>query len=207
MSYAKPHRNHAHGPPPVPLGLPAMSGDVLGREKPSGPADPAGPAEPVVPVDSASFRRALGRFATGVTVVTGLDEAGAPIGATVSAFSSLSLDPPLILFCLVNESATLASVMATKSCAINILSESQERTSRLFAGRTVDWALVEHERAENGVPVLTGCLATIQTQVQATYPGGDHAIVVAMVTAISTTDGKPLVHHQGEYSSLVGIGP
>lgn len=170
-------------------------------------SDPLGTTGEPLPVDGNAFREALGRFASGVTVVTGLDGQGGPIGATVSAFSSVSLDPPLILFCLANDSATLACVTATRDCAINILAENQEAVSRAFANRTLDWDGIACTLAGNGVPLLTGCLATIEARVQAVYPGGDHCIVVAMVTRIAAHDGKPLVHHLGEYSGLTGIGP
>lgn len=157
-----------------------------------------------LPVDGDSFRRALGHFATGVTVVTGIDAKGGPIGSTVSAFSSVSLDPPLILFCLSNTSATLTGVTENPDCAINILAEDQEAVSRAFATRQVDWSGVASRHGENGVPLLAGCLATIEARVEAVYPGGDHSIVLAMVTGITIRDGKPLVHHQGAYSSLIG---
>ncbi|MEM8915204.1 MAG: flavin reductase family protein, partial [Pseudomonadota bacterium] len=86
-------------------------------------------------VDEADFRSALGRFASGVTVVTSLVGNTSPIGATVTAFSSVSLDPPLVLFCLTSESATFTAIKETGKCAINILAEDQEHLSRAFSQR------------------------------------------------------------------------
>lgn len=153
-------------------------------------------------VDEADFRSALGRFASGVTVVTSLVGNTSPIGATVTAFSSVSLDPPLVLFCLTSESATFTAIKETGKCAINILAEDQEHLSRAFSQRLVDWNSVNATPGENKVPLLDGTVATIEAEIQDIHPGGDHSIFVALVTRVETTDREPLLHHRGAYAAV-----
>lgn len=160
--------------------------------------------QPSVPmsVDQRSFRKALGCFATGVTVVTTLHpDSKAPAGVTVSAFSSLSLDPPLVLFCLGNKTSSIDSFKSNGHFAINVLSETQRDLSIRFASRSEDkWAGMEWETGLGGVPLLSGCLATLECKLVNTIEGGDHLIFVGEVQNLTHQEGgAPLVYFRGAY--------
>ena len=154
-------------------------------------------------IDSDLFRAVLGRFASGITVITACDANGTPHGMTVSAFSSLSLDPPLSLVCVAND-ATMAPVLAsTETFAVNVLSAGQEAMSRRFAGKVDDrFAGVGYHDGELGDPVLEDVLAWMQCRVTARHPAGDHVIVVGQVEHASAADGKPLLYYRGGYATL-----
>ena len=153
-----------------------------------------------------SFRKTLGLFPTGVTVIAGIDPNGARFGATVSTFTSVSLDPPLILFCLTSGSETLAQLLQSGQCAINFLSEDQEDISQIFAERKIDWTKPKLENAD-GMPRLAGCLAYLEGDVHASYPGGDHEIVVIQIKKALVRGGRPLIHHRSAYSRLIDVWP
>ncbi|MEX2181253.1 MAG: flavin reductase family protein [Gemmatimonadaceae bacterium] len=151
-------------------------------------------------VDPSLFRAALGRFASGVTVVTARDDDGRDVGMTVSAFSALSLAPPLILLC-VDHGASVAPVLdRTMHFAVNILAADQEPISRRFAEREVDrFDGVPFTRGRQGIPLLDGALAHIECRTEARHPGGDHTILVGEVVATTVRDGEPLIYHRGGY--------
>lgn len=155
------------------------------------------------PVSPAQFRQALGHFASGVTVVTVRD--GATLtGTTVSAFSSLSLDPPLVLVCLSHDSASHDLIRRAGRFAVNILSAEGEGLSRQFAGRGPDkFAGVDYRIGVSGAPLLAGAAATIECRLAAQHPGGDHTIFVGAVLAVSADDAaRPLLYHRGRYNLL-----
>lgn len=154
--------------------------------------------------DPIKFRNALGAFATGVTIVTGLDQTGAPVGATVSSFNSVSLDPPLILFSLDHKSETLQPLKDTGRCLVNVLAEEQQDLSNKFAvSGKASWDDVEFETWDSGCPVLPGALAHFECSVFATHPGGDHVIFIGQVERYEISDnGKPLLFHGGRYGRL-----
>ncbi len=154
-------------------------------------------------IDRDLFRAVLGRFASGITVVTARDAQGTPHGMTISAFSSLSLDPPLVLVCVGND-ATMAPVMAnTETFAVNVLSDSQEALSRRFAGKIDDrFAGVGYTDGELGDPVLDDVLASLQCRVVARHPAGDHVIVIGRVEQGAARDAKPLLYYRGGYAQL-----
>jgi flavin reductase (DIM6/NTAB) family NADH-FMN oxidoreductase RutF len=139
----------------------------------------------------------MGQFATGVAVVT----TRGPAGLTTNAFSSLSLDPRLVLVCLDLESRTLAAVREHRRLAVNVLSKSQEELAVTFSGkaahvrkfRDLDW----HEEA--GVPVLDGTVAWVAGPVLELVPGGDHVIAITSVEAGDASGGDPLLFHDGAY--------
>jgi flavin reductase (DIM6/NTAB) family NADH-FMN oxidoreductase RutF len=139
----------------------------------------------------------MGQFATGVAVVT----TRGPAGLTTNAFSSLSLDPMLILVCLDLDSRTLAAVREHRRLAVNVLSASQRDIAVKFAGKTahtekfqdVSW------RDEAGVPVLDGTVAWVAGQVLELVPGGDHVIAIAAAEAFDAPSGEPLLFHDGAY--------
>jgi flavin reductase (DIM6/NTAB) family NADH-FMN oxidoreductase RutF len=125
------------------------------------------------------------------------------VGVTVSAFSSLSLDPPLILMCLDRRISNLESFLAGP-VAVNVLSDSQSDLSNRFASKHDDrFAGVDHAPGENGAPVLAGCLAVIECDVHEIVPGGDHEILVGAVTRLTQVEGaRPLLYFRGGYHAL-----
>jgi 3-hydroxy-9,10-secoandrosta-1,3,5(10)-triene-9,17-dione monooxygenase reductase component len=155
-------------------------------------------------VDARKFRDTLGRFPTGVAVVTATGPHG-PAGLTTNAFSSLSLDPPLVIVCFERDSRTLPIVRESRRFAVNILRAGQEDLARLFAGKAPHpekFEAVTHQ-VEHGVPVLDDALAWLVCDLEALHPGGDHEIGVGRVTALGhDTSGAPLVFHDGEFRTL-----
>ena len=165
----------------------------------SAPDPTGGPA-----VDPDTFRSALGRFATGVTVVTTVDGAGRDHGMTVSAFCSLSLDPPLVLVCIDHTASLHGVLRAGLPLAVNVLAAGQEPLSRRFAGGEPGdrFAGVGFERAANGAALLEGALAALECRIEALHPGGDHTIVVARVQHAATHDRRPLLYYRSGYATL-----
>jgi flavin reductase (DIM6/NTAB) family NADH-FMN oxidoreductase RutF len=152
------------------------------------------------------FRRGMGRFATGVTVVTSVDPAGQPVGTTASAVTSLSLDPPLLLVCLDWGSLTLAAVRSHGAFVVNVLTACQRHLSANFArrGLAAAWDGVEHRPGPTGSPRLEGVLAALECTVEHQFPGGDHEIVVGRVREVETSaaGAAPLVYWRGSYVPL-----
>lgn len=158
--------------------------------------------EPFMSLDTRSFRKTLGCFATGVTVVTTLiPEAKEPVGVTVSAFSSLSLEPPLVLFCLGNGTSSMESFKTFGHFCVNILSEHQRDLSIRFASRSEDkWQGVSWSAGASGVPVLAGCLASLECSLVNVVDGGDHQIFIGKVEKMKHQEGgSPLVYFRGSY--------
>ncbi len=154
-------------------------------------------------IDQDFFRAVLGRFASGITVITTHDASGAPHGMTVSAFASLSLDPPLVLVCIGNDT-TMAPVMAhATSFAVNVLADSQEALSRRFAGNVGErFAGVGYVDGELGDAVLDDVFASMQCRIVARHPAGDHVIVIGHVQQAAARDAKPLLYYRGGYAQL-----
>lgn len=151
-----------------------------------------------------NFRDALGSFPTGVTVVTSLDEGASPIGVTVSSFTSVSLDPPLILFCLDHRNANLQAFKNAHHFAINVLSAEQEDLSVRFSCRIDDrWKGVTFETWESGAPIFPGCLANLECRTVDRHESGDHLIVIGEVIRLASRMGDgPLIYFQGSYRRL-----
>ncbi|EME71810.1 actinorhodin polyketide dimerase [Paramagnetospirillum caucaseum] len=144
----------------------------------------------------------MGCFASGVTVVTTLTlDTRGPVGVTVSAFSSLSLDPPMVLFCLGNSTSSMEAFKAFGHFAINILSEHQRDLSIRFASRSEDkWQGVARTEWTSGVPILTGCLASLECSLVKVIDGGDHQIFIGKVEKLKHQEGgSPLVYFRGSY--------
>lgn len=155
-------------------------------------------------IDPATFRSSLGRFATGVTVVTARDRRGVDHGMTVSAFCSLSLEPPLVLAC-VGEDASLSPILGeVEQIGISILSSDQEDMSRRFADReeTTRFEGVAFTRGENGVALLDEALTHLECRVVRRHREGDHTILVAEVNRATTFPGRPLIYFRGGYGQL-----
>jgi len=154
-------------------------------------------------VDGASFRRALGQFATGVTVVTTRDAAGQPLGLTVSAFCSVSLAPPLVLVCIDHRSEANRGLRESGVFAVSVLGEGQEEVSRRFAEPGA--SKLEgfgFESGRFGLPLVPGALAHVECRVRSFHEEGDHAVWVGEVRGATARPGRPLLHHAGGYRRL-----
>lgn len=154
-------------------------------------------------VDPSSFRSVLGRFASGVTVVTIRDAGGADHGMTVSAFCSLSLMPPFVLICVEKGASMYDALAHSTRFAVNILESKQEEIARRFAEEHPDrFAGVGFTRGLTGAAILDDCLATVECDVLSRHPGGDHTIVIGSVIGAATREGRPLLYYRGGYAML-----
>jgi flavin reductase (DIM6/NTAB) family NADH-FMN oxidoreductase RutF len=154
-------------------------------------------------VSQSAFRAILGRFATGVTVVTTRDRRGRDIGMTVSAFASLSLEPPLVLIC-VDHSASIYNQLSKATHFIaNILSEGQEAIARRFAESTSNrFDGIGYERGQSGIAVLLDVLGYVECEVVARHEAGDHDIIIGSVESGVANEGKPLLYYRGGYAQI-----
>ena len=154
-------------------------------------------------VSKDEFRRAMGSFTSGVNIVTTRSEENVRLGITVSAFSSLSLEPPLILICIDKRASIHDHLKEGRYFAVNILAEGQEDLSARFASRDVDrFNGIECAEGACGSPLIEGALAHIECRVVAAHPGGDHTIYVGEVESTRVNDGNPLAYFRGRYSRL-----
>jgi 3-hydroxy-9,10-secoandrosta-1,3,5(10)-triene-9,17-dione monooxygenase reductase component len=162
----------------------------------SNPFDPEWTAS----FDSARFRQVLGYFPTGVTVVTAGTPDG-PVGLAIGSFASLSLDPPLVLFCAGRTSTTWPRIRDAGAFCVNVLAEDQEDVCRVFAGRGTDkFAGIGWRPSLVGAPVIQGCLASIDCRIEEVHEGGDHDIVIGRVVELELhRQGGPLVFFRGGY--------
>jgi len=143
----------------------------------------------------------LGHFATGVTVVTSMTTDRRPVGLAVNSFTSVSLEPALVAFCVGVTSSTWPTVRATGAFCVNILAEDQEAVSRVFASHGVDrFSGLGWKPAPSGAPILADVLAWVDCTVEAEYEAGDHRIVVGRVRELDLLhEGRPLVFYRGGY--------
>jgi flavin reductase (DIM6/NTAB) family NADH-FMN oxidoreductase RutF len=149
------------------------------------------------------FRAALRSFAAGVTVVTTRDREGRPSGLTASAFTSVSLDPPLVLVCVDHAATAHPDLRDRGWFAINVLRREQEALSRRFAVSGGDkFRGVPCHEGRTGLPLLDDALATLECRIVDTHEAGDHTIFIGQVESASVADGRPLVHFHGGYHSL-----
>jgi flavin reductase (DIM6/NTAB) family NADH-FMN oxidoreductase RutF len=161
-------------------------------------------------IDSAAFRQTMGCFTTGVAVVTAQDAALGAIGLTINSLTSVSLDPPLVLFCLDKSAVLHKPFRRAKHFALNLLSEGQEDVSRHFADRHHHaapknmWEKPKEEGAWQGCPILRGTLGWVLCRPQAFHKGGDHTIFVGEVIDLHKRAGakEPLVYFHGRYRDL-----
>jgi flavin reductase (DIM6/NTAB) family NADH-FMN oxidoreductase RutF len=155
------------------------------------------------PVTSEEFRRACGRFATGVTIATVMDSQGVPHGLTVSSFTSVSLSPPLVSICLGHAVSLIDLFREANYFGINILTESQRHLSDRFARKGHDrFQGVAWNPGETGVPLIVDVLAAIECQVEQRIPVGDHDIFVGRMMATRVAEAAPLLHFAGAYRKL-----
>lgn len=155
-------------------------------------------------IDDRLFRNAMGRFATGVTVITTEFE-GRPYGMTANAFVSVSLNPKLVLVSIGIHAHMHKRLEQTKRYAVNILASNQQALSALFAGQRKEETEIEFDILDQ-LPVLQGTIATITCNVVGEHQAGDHTLFVGEVTDIRLNEGEPLLFSQGTYRELTALG-
>ena len=150
-------------------------------------------------LDSKFLRKTLGKYSTGVTIVTSIDNDGIPIGMTVNSFTSVSLLPALVLWCIDKKQPSYNSFMNAEGYAVNILSKDQNDICYKFASQldnkfqNVDWKI-----SENGFPLLKNSLAWFDCKKWNYYAGGDHEILVGEVTSFDSFELEPLTYWNGQ---------
>ena len=161
------------------------------------------PDEHVLGPAAPEFREVLGHFATGITVVTALDD-GEPVGLAANSFTSVSLDPPLVLFCPAKTSSSWARIERAGRFAVNILDETQEEVCRVFATPGEDrFSQVAWHPSPNGSPLLDEVHAFLDCVTHSVHDGGDHWIVVGRVLDLGLdADAGPLLYYRGRYGRL-----
>ncbi|ABS64495.1 flavin reductase domain protein FMN-binding [Parvibaculum lavamentivorans DS-1] len=154
--------------------------------------------------DIRKFRNALGWFATGVAVITTRVKGGEPFGITVNSFSSVSLDPPLVLWCLDKKSDTLAAFEQATHFTVNVLREEhQDLSARLARKGDHSLAGMDVREGESGSPALAEALAHFECEIEARHDAGDHVIMVGRVVKFDyVEEGRPLLYHRGAYQML-----
>jgi flavin reductase (DIM6/NTAB) family NADH-FMN oxidoreductase RutF len=155
-------------------------------------------------VTDVQFREALKNFPGGVTIVTGYDQDGNPTGATVSAFCSLSLVPPLILVCLTNRSRSISGIRERRGFVVHFLSSDQTDLARRFASDNTDkFAGVQYKLTPEGLPYIEECPARLECDLHTEYPGGDHIILVGSVkSAYGRDEYEPLLYARRNFFKL-----
>lgn len=148
-----------------------------------------------------ALRNAFGRFATGVTVVTAATSSG-PIGMTANSFTSVSLDPPLVLWCAARSSARYAAFAEAKHFAIHVLGAHDKALALAFAKREDAFENVDLDYTELGIPVFDQCLARFECTTQQIHDAGDHALIVGQVRSASLREGEGLVFSQGSFGQF-----
>jgi flavin reductase (DIM6/NTAB) family NADH-FMN oxidoreductase RutF len=155
-------------------------------------------------LDQDEFRSVLGRFASGVTVVTVADKRGRDYGITVTAFSSLSLEPPLVLVCIDHDASILPALAGATHFVVNILAAHQEAIARRFSVPEAEQRFegLGFTRGQNGAALLEDVLASIECRVVQSVVGGDHTIFIGETEAASVRQDTPLLYYRGGYSQL-----
>lgn len=161
------------------------------------------------PLDIAALKKAFGSFATGITVVTTRDGAGNPVGITCNSFSSVSLNPPMVLFSLARTAFSLSSFLSAHHFGVSVLSAGQEAISARFATPSSDkWAGVSWHAWERGSPVITGAVAGFECRKTAVHEGGDHLIFVGEIERMEARpDRTPLVYLRSRYGHFAPQDP
>jgi flavin reductase ActVB len=156
-----------------------------------------------------AFRNAMARFASGVTIVTTKNRGGQPLGFTASAFSSLSLSPPLLLVCLQKDADSYDSFMEAEHFAVSILAHGQDYIARRFATKAIDkWQdtpTVPGDKTR--LPLIDGASAQTECLMLDRVDGGDHTILIGEVISAASTDAEPLLHFNRQFGRFVGEGP
>lgn len=155
----------------------------------------------VGPQTERDYRSALGRFGTGVTVITCADADG-PVGITANSFSSVSLDPPLVLWSMARSSRRYSRFAGARHMAIHVLGAGQEVLAHGFARGVGAFDMVDWSPGQGGVPLIDGCLSRFECDVHATHEGGDHVIYVLRVLRATLNEGGPLLVFGGSYGGF-----
>jgi flavin reductase (DIM6/NTAB) family NADH-FMN oxidoreductase RutF len=159
-------------------------------------------------MDPIALRNALGQYATGVAVVTTLDSQGRPTGLTVNSFASVSLDPPLVLWSLAQNSTCMAAFEACSHFAVNVLTAEQVALSNRFATTGLDrFADLAWTPGLGGAPLLPQVGAVFECRTEARHPGGDHTIFIGRVERFSHGEVPPLIFHAGRYCARTELPP
>lgn len=155
-------------------------------------------------IDPDTFRSVLGRFASGITIVTTHDAEGRDVGMTVSAFCSVSLHPPLVQACIDRAASAYPALEKATRFAVNILASDQEALSRRFAAVDSEHRFdgIGYVRGENGLVLLEDALAHLECHVVARHAAGDHTLFIAEVERASARDARPLLYYRGGYAQL-----
>jgi len=154
-------------------------------------------------IDSKEFRNALGQFATGVTVITTLDSNGNKAGMTANSFSSVSLEPMLVLWSLAKTAKTFDTFNQADRFAIHVLNADQQAISNQFASRCGDrFDGIQYTKGHGGVPVLADYSAVFQCEIESRFEGGDHIILLGRVIDFDNKCQAPLIFHGGQYADL-----
>ena len=155
-------------------------------------------------LDSWDFRQAVGVFTTGVTVVTSCDAEGVRYGLTANSFTSVSLEPPLVLFCAYQRALSLEGLIRSGHFAINVLAADQEEIAKRFARPAEDkFAGLNWRVGILGDPLLDRCIAHIECTIENRHPSGDHDIVIGRVHRVKFYAGEPLIFHRSRYGTVV----
>ncbi len=155
-------------------------------------------------IDPDTFRSVLGRFASGITVVTTRDADQRDVGMTVSAFASVSLRPPLVSICIDHAASMFAALRATTHFGVSILASDQEALSRRFAAMESSHRFdgIGYERGESGVLLLDDALAHVECRLVASHEAGDHTVFIGEVERAAARDARPLLYYRGGYAQL-----
>lgn len=155
-------------------------------------------------LDLRALRHALGLYTTGVTIITTRAPDGRHIGVTVNSFTSVSLDPPLVLFCLSNWSTLLDAFQSGDHFAVNVLAKGQQELSNRFARPSLnDWIGLKYRESEHGCAILASTLGSLECARDAVHPAGDHVILVGKVLRFDiAAAAEPLVFYQGSYGTF-----
>jgi flavin reductase (DIM6/NTAB) family NADH-FMN oxidoreductase RutF len=154
-------------------------------------------------IDPSQFRQLLGRFATGVTILTVATPDGQPLGMTANSLASVSLHPPLVSVCVDREAEMHDAILSAPQFVVNVLAGPQEALARRFADKHEDrFDGIGYHLTPDGLILLDGALAHVECERHAHYPGGDHTIVVGRVIGGATGDGRPLLYYRGGYAAL-----
>ena len=155
-------------------------------------------------LDSLDFKQAVGVFTTGVTVVTICDTEGTRYGLTAISFASVSLEPPMVLFCVAHSAPSLEGLIRSQHFAINVLASDQEEIAKRFARPAQDkFAGLDWRVGVLGDPLLDRCIAHIECSLDARHPTGDHDIVIGRVHRVKFYAGEPLIFHRSRFGTVV----
>jgi len=156
-----------------------------------------------MPIDQQEFRRVLGHFAAGVTIITAVGDDGTPYGLTATAFTSVSLDPPLVLVCVVKRSESHPHFHTSRVFAVNFLATDHEHLSRRFAVSGGDkFSELGIRVGVTGAPVLSEALGHLECKTVEIVEAGDHTIFLGQVEAADAREGEPLVYFRGGYREI-----